>query len=203
MADVSDQSPLWSFDLDGVLAEPPFGWNPAINRDVSLEPQPGPPLNVEVAAQRRPVDRALDWTWYRWRYILRPPRPGAIGAVRAAAARGRVIVLTGRHERGRRHTESWLERHGFSSMIDQLMMNATGLSSARYKEGVLQDAGGARLHIDDDAATVALLARNGIPTALLSWPRNRDLSYPPHVTRCADMDAVRALIEERSSEVQP
>ena len=29
----------WSFDLDGVLAEPPFGWNPAINRDVSMEPR--------------------------------------------------------------------------------------------------------------------------------------------------------------------
>ena len=205
---MSDQSPLWSFDLDGVLAEPPFGWNPTINRDVSLEPQPGPSPNIQNVqavrggARRSPVDqaldRALDWTWYRWRYILRPPRPGAIGAVWAAAARGRVIVLTGRHERGRRHTESWLDRHGFSSMIDQLVMNATGLSSARYKEAVLQDAGGARLHIDDDAATVALLARNGIPTALLSWSRNRDLPYPPHVTRCADMDAVRALIEERS-----
>ncbi len=192
MADVSHERALWSFDLDGVLAEPPFGWNPAINRDTSLKPQSAsPPLPI---ANSSLLDRALTRTWYRWRYLLRPPRSGAIDAVRAASMRGRVIVLTGRHERGRRRTESWLVAHGFSPMIDQLVMNASRLNSVRYKEAFLRDAR-ARLHIDDDAATVALLARNSIPTALLTWPRNRGLDYPASVARCADMQEVRALIE--------
>ncbi len=186
-------SELWSFDLDGVLAEPPFGWNPAVNRDVSLQPDTDSSLQT-AGDERRWLDRPLRRTWYRWRYVLRPPRRGALEAVRAASQRGRVIVLTGRHERGREQTKSWLERHGFSPMIDELVMNGTPLKTARYKEAYLREQD-ATLHIDDDAATVALLARNDIPTALASWPRNRGLAYPPGVTRCEDMDEVRALIE--------
>lgn len=188
---------LWSFDLDGVLAEPPFGWNPAINRDVSLRPAPDSALAVDPAEQ--PMDRLLGATWYRFRYVLRPPRPGALDAVRSAAEYGRVIVLTGRHERGRRQTEAWLERHGFSAMIDDLVMNASPLKSARYKEAYLRSRDAA-LHIDDDAATVALLARNGIETALVAWPRNRDLDYPPGVVRCRDLEEVRGLIERMAQD---
>lgn len=185
---------LWSFDLDGVLAEPPFGWNPAVNRNVSLQPDPGSAIQPTDDGPAW-LDLTLRRTWYRWRYVLRPPRRGALEAVRAASRRGRVIVLTGRHERGREQTESWLERHGFSPMIDELVMNATPLRTARYKEAYLRERH-AMLHIDDDAATVALLARNGVPTALVSWPRNRGLAYPPGVTRCDDMGEVRALIED-------
>ena len=76
-------------------------------------------------------------------------------------------------------------------------MNGSTLKSARYKEAYLRERRVA-LHIDDDAATAALLARNGIPAALVSWPRNRDLDYPAGVTRCDDLVEVRALIEELS-----
>ena len=188
---------LWSFDLDGVLAEPPFGWNPAINRDVSLMPD-------EDAALPEPgsvgvVDRLLSETWYRFRYALRPPRAGALAAVRQAASQGHVIVLTGRHERGRRQTEAWLARHGLAEQIDALIMNGSDLASARYKEAYLRGCDAA-LHIDDDAATAALLAHGGIRVALTSWPRNRGLEYPPGVTRCEDMEAVRELIEGLGSD---
>ncbi|MCY3567172.1 MAG: hypothetical protein OXH38_00985 [Chloroflexi bacterium] len=91
----------WSFDLDGVLAEPPFGWNPAINRDVSLAPAPDTRLPPEP--DRSVVDRLLEGSWYRVRYLLRPPRAVAVEAVRVAAECGRVMILTGRHERGRKH----------------------------------------------------------------------------------------------------
>ncbi|MDE2967437.1 MAG: hypothetical protein OXS30_08150 [Chloroflexota bacterium] len=188
-------SRLWSFDLDGVLAEPPFGWNPAINRRVNL--QPDPDAELPPAGPEQAVDRLLTATWYRFRYRLRPPRPGSLEAVRAAATAGRVIVLTGRHQRGRRQTEAWLTRHGFAPHLEDLVMNASSLKSARYKEAYLRGQG-ATLHIDDDAATVALLARNSIPCALLSWPRNRDLNFPGGVTRCEDMTEVRAMIERIS-----
>ncbi|MCY3734182.1 MAG: hypothetical protein OXG42_07865 [Chloroflexi bacterium] len=190
-------SKLWSFDLDGVLAEPPLGWNPAINRNVSLKPA------AEAALPPVPdstlVDRLLTETWYRVRYVLRPPRPGALDAVRCASERGRVIVLTGRHERGRRQTQGWLTRHGFAEFVDELIMNASTLGSARYKEAYLRSSG-ATLHVDDDAATVALLARNGVKSGLVEWPRNRNLSYPPGVTRCVDLREVRDLIRELSAD---
>lgn len=190
-------SRLWSFDLDGVLAEPPFGWNPAINRNVSLEPAADavlpsvPDLTV--------IDRLLTATWYRVRYVLRPPRPGALDAVRCASERGRVIVLTGRHERGRRQTQGWLIRYGFAELVDELVMNASALGSARYKEAYLRGSG-ATLHVDDDAATVALLARNGVRSGLVEWPRNRNLTYPPGVTRCVDLREVQDLIRDLSAD---
>lgn len=183
---------LWSFDLDGVLAEPPFGWNPAINRNVQLQPNVDPTLLTPPT--NRPLDRLLTRTWYRVRYVLRPPRPGALEAVKSAARRGEVIVLTGRHELGRDQTTRWLEQHGFARFVDDLAMNGSRLKSARYKEAYLRGRPAA-LHIDDDAATAALLARNGIPTALVGWPRNRDLDYPDGVRRCNDLIDVRALIE--------
>lgn len=188
---------LWSFDLDGVLAEPPFGWNPAINRDVSM--QPGPKTTLPEPAKPTVVDRLLKASWYRFRYVLRPPRPGALEAVLAAAERGSVIVLTGRHERGRGQTETWLARHGFSDSVDRLVMNASTLKTARYKEAYLREHA-ATLHVDDDAATVALLARNGVRTALVEWPRNVDLVYPESVSRCADLRQVEALIKELSAD---
>lgn len=187
---------LWSFDLDGVLAEPPFGWNPAINRDLSLEPD----INTALPPTQPPrtLDRFLTATWYQVRYLLRPPRHGALEAVHSAKRSGSVIVLTGRHERGRAQTETWLNRHGFASWVDALVMNASDLKSARYKEAYLRDKH-ATLHIDDDAATAALLARNGIEIGLVNWPRNRNLAYPEGVTHCADMTAVHELIKRMAS----
>ena len=190
-------SRLWSFDLDGVLAEPPFGWNPAINRNVSLERATD--AAMPPAPDTTMIDRLLTETWYRVRYVLRPPRPGALDAVRCASERGRVIVLTGRHERGRRQTQAWLTRYGFAELVDELVMNASALGSARYKEAYLRGSG-AILHVDDDAATVALLARNGVRSGLVEWPRNRDLTYPPGVTRCVDLWQVSDLIRELSAD---
>ncbi|MCY3568550.1 MAG: hypothetical protein OXH38_07970, partial [Chloroflexi bacterium] len=101
---------------------------------------------------------------------------------------------TSRHQRRRKQTQAWLERHGFDSLVEELVMNGTSLRSARFKEAVLRGRDAA-LHIDDDAATCALLARNGIDVGLVSWPRNRGLVYPDGVTRCDDLEGVRGLIE--------
>lgn len=178
-------SAVVSFDLDGVLAEPPFGWNPAINRDVSMQPA-SEQTSIRQSESRDRLGKILTHTWYRFRYVLRPPRPGALEAVRIAAQAHPVIVLTGRHEHGRRQTQAWLEQHGFGQFVDDLIMNESRYSSARYKEAVLR-ARQVVVHVDDDAATAALLARNGIAVALLDWPRNRGLEFPPGVVRHADM----------------
>ena len=197
-ADQPDSPPIISFDLDGVLASPPFGWNPTLNRDVSLQPIGA----VEAPGARRAgvFDAILSRTWYALRYAGRGVRPGALEAVQAAAQRHTVIVLTGRSERGRRQTQAWLDVNGFSLHIAELVMNDGARSSARHKEHVLTVRFAARqiaLHADDDAATAALLARCGIPVALLDWPRNRGLAFPEGVTRCADMGGVAAWIEDQ------
>ena len=178
-------SAIVSFDLDGVLADPPFGWNPAINRDVSLQPS-AVAGSLQGTESRDWMGRILTLTWYRFRYVLRPPRSGALEAVRIAAQEHRVIVLTGRHEWGRGQTQGWLDQHGFGQFVDQLIMNGSDCSSARYKEAALRDQR-VVVHADDDAATAALLARNGIRVALLDWPRNRGLEFPPGVNRHVDM----------------
>ena len=189
--------PIYSFDLDGVLASPPFNWNPAINRDTSLQPRPeGPPPAPRPLAPG-PLDQALTRSWYELRYIGRTLRPGALDAVRAAAELGEVIVLTGRHERGRRRTREWLERAGIWPLLSELVMNASPFGSARYKEAEARRRGIA-WHADDDAATCALLARCGVEVALLDWPRNRGLAYPDGVARLPDMRAVAAALRERA-----
>ena len=197
-ADQPDSPPIISFDLDGVLASPPFGWNPTLDRDVSLQPIDA----VEAPRSRRAgaFDAILSRTWYALRYAGRGVRPGALGAVQAAAQRHAVIVLTGRSERGRRQTQAWLDANGFSPHIEELVMNDGARPSARHKEHVLAARFAARqiaLHADDDAATAALLARCGIPVALLDWPRNRGLAFPDGVARYGDMAGVVAWIENQ------
>ena len=141
----------------------------------------------------RAADRVLARSWYRLRYVARTTRPGALDAVRAAARDHSVIVLTGRSVRGRRQTEAWLEGEGFASHLDRVIVNERTLNSARHKEQALASLDVA-LHIDDDAATAALLARRGIPVALLDWPRNRNLAFPAGVTRYTDMHDLAAAI---------
>ena len=187
-----------SFDLDGVLAAPPLGWNPTLDRNISLQPisEPAPP-----PITRRPgaLDPILTRTWYALRYAGRRVRPGALDAVRAAAQHHEVIVLTGRSERGRRQTQAWLDANGFGEQIDALVMNDGARPSARHKERQLA-ARDVALHADDDAATCALLARCGVPVALLDWPRNRGLDFPDGVRRYPDMCALAAELAALNAE---
>ena len=187
-----------SFDLDGVLAAPPLGWNPTLDRNISLQPisEPAPP---PITRRHGVLDPILTRTWYALRYAGRAVRPGALDAVRAAAEHHEVIVLTGRSERGRRQTQAWLDANGFGEQIDELVMNDGSRPSARHKEHQLA-ARDVALHADDDAATCALLARCGVPVALLDWPRNRGLAFPEGVTRYPDMRALAAELAALNAE---
>ena len=183
-----------AFDLDGVLARPPFGRNVTIKRDLALAPVA--PDRVDLFTARSGprfsvVDRLLAATYYRARYVQRAVMPNAAQAIATAAEHYRVVVLTARNGRGRASTETWLARHGLLSSLDGVLMNSSGLPSAQFKRAALEQCGAVR-HVDDDAATAALVARAGIAVDLIDWPRNRGLSYPDGVTRRADL---RALIE--------
>ena len=183
-----EERPLLSFDLDGVLARPPFGRNLTINRDEQRRDDPSQAREMPPP----PVgwwDRLLMATYYRLRYAGRGPMPGARGAVEAAASHYRVIVLSGRSWRGRRRTEAWLDRWGILAHLEGVVLNHTGEPSARFKVGIARGLG-VRRHVEDDAATAALLANAGVQVDLIDWPGNRELAFPPGVTRRADLAAL-------------
>lgn len=182
--------PLMAFDLDGVLARPPFGRNLTIRRDLTLTP--GSPADGPVPGPGRSLslqDRLLRATYYRARYWNRPPMRHAHAALIAATRDHRVIILTARNWRGRAMTEAWLRRHRLAHLVDALYCNDTGLPSPQFKRLMVERLGVVR-HVDDDAATAALIARGGVPVDLIDWPRNRDLSYPEGVSRHADLEAL-------------
>ena len=186
-----DARPLLSVDIDGVLARPPLGESFWMNRDLSLTPRPLP-LPNDPPPNPSATDRLLRAAYYRWRYAGRSPMPGARDALQAATDAGyRLIALTGRDWRGRRPTERWLARHQMLPLFETLRMNDSGrfghrLSSPRFKEAVCVTLGIAR-HIEDDPATAALLARNGLAVDLIDWSRSRTLPLPSGVTRRANL----------------
>lgn len=193
-----NERPLLSFDLDGVLAAPPLGRNFTIQRRLDLHPQavtagttsdPDPRLSL--------CDRLLIQTYFRIRYRGREPMSGARVTVAAAATRYRVIVLTARDWRGRKATEAWLGRHGILEHVEQVVLNNTALTSARFKERVAQQLGVAR-HVEDDAMTAALVAQAGIEVDLIDWPGNRGLVFSERVTRRTDLaELTRSFTDER------
>ena len=187
---VGNEPPLLSFDLDGVLAAPPLGHNFAIQRRLNLPSQAvvtRPTLQLDPRPSLR--DLLLIQTYFRIRYRGREPMPGAQAAAAAAVTRYRVIVLTARNWRGRKATEAWLSRHGILEHVERVVLNNTTLASARFKERAVQQLGVTR-HVEDDAATAALVARAGVEVDLIDWPRNRGLAFPERVTRHASLAAL-------------
>lgn len=189
---IHSDRPTLSFDLDGVLVRPPFGRNPTANRDTSLLPVPALP-----PTRRTPPggfwDRLLGATYFRLRYRARATMPGAADLVRAAAVQHRVIVLTARNWRGRNATLAWLGRADLLDRVDEVICNDTGLSSPRFKAWAVVAHGVSR-HVEDDPATAALVARLDVAVDLIDWPWNRDLEYPPAVTRHASLTALAAQL---------
>ena len=180
--------PTLSFDLDGVLARPPFGRNPTANRDISLLP-----MHREPQARRTPPgnpwDRLLAATYFALRYRGRTAMPGAGDLLRAATVRHRAIIITARDWRGRPTTLAWLDRAGLLGLVDDVICNETGLSSPQFKRWAVTEHGVSR-HVEDDPATAALVARLDVAVDLIDWPWNRGLDYPPAVTRHANLSAL-------------
>ena len=190
--------PLISFDLDGVLVRPPFGWNPAMRRYAQISPDyVGTRTSAPHASTR--WDRVLGATYYRARYARRRLMPGAREALEAAAGRYRVVVLSARSARGRAQTEAWLRRQGFLSYVEGVVLNDTRMLASHHKLGAVRRLGIVR-HIDDDVTTAVLLARAGVAVDLVDWPRNRGLSMPPGVTRRADLHALCAALRSTDTD---
>ena len=197
MVSASDR-PIFSFDMDGVLASSPLGRSFNANRQMDLLPvSSARDSRVRDAGEQdlHPSwwDRLVMRTYYPFRYRGRTLCPGAIETVQAAAESYRLVLLTGRNWRGRSQTEAWLRKHNLLAAFDAVILNDTHLSPPQFKRRVTDRLGVAR-HVDDDPATAALIARGGVRVDLIETAASHDLAYPQGVRRWSDMAALAAAL---------
>lgn len=171
----SDQRPILTVDLDGVICRPPFGVNLGIRND-ALDPQNSPPSALVLP---RWIGERID----SLRFDFRRPLPEAREGLRALSKLRQIVVLTGR----RSSPERWLRRHELSKFVDRIVINRGQNASAHFKLRCVRELGASE-HIDDDGQTVQLLANQSSARVYLrDWPRNRDLHNPNDVTRVTDI----------------
>lgn len=152
----SPASPLVTFDLDGVLARPPFGINPGENRHKD---------------RAKPGSRNLLWMTESFRYFGRRPMPGAREGVAAVSEIARVAVVTARAGVAEGHVRRWL-RHNIGVVPDLYLRPHWRETSAAYKARLVPSLG-AVAHVEDDPHTARWLAELIPLVVLIDWPRNR------------------------------
>ena len=190
-ATLRDGLPLLTIDMDGVICQPPFNRNLGIHR-AFLDPAAPPPT---ARVPRRWFSRIADPV----RFELRQPLPEAREALAELRALRTVVLLTGR----RSPPDRWLRRHGFTPLLDAVLINETPLRSPHFKLRAIADLGAVE-HIDDDGRTVQLLAqRSEARPYLRDWPRNRGLPFDERVRRVADLGALAALLRDDGGPRQP
>ena len=176
MDSARDDRPLLTLDLDGVICEPILGQDVGIQRGFLDPDAPPQPARVLPAWLRAPLDHL--------RFDPRRPMPGARDALERLAGVRRLVVVTGR----RTPPSAWLRRHHLDALVEDVIVNRTGLRSAHYKLEALR-ALGATEHVEDDPRTAQLLAQaGGLRVYLCDWPGNRGLEYDPRVERVAGLD---------------
>jgi phosphoglycolate phosphatase-like HAD superfamily hydrolase len=103
---------------------------------------------------------------------------GRARAVAAAQAHA-LVYLSGRPERLRRVTQSWLDRHDLPSGAVLLRPNRDHRPARLLKPELLErvrSAGPVALVVDDDAEVCAVLAERGYPVVHARWaPDSRSL----------------------------
>ena len=150
---------LLTFDMDGVLCRPPFGFNPGTGK-----------------GKRRDASgkRGILWATESWRYHLRRPMPGAIDGFRALNEKFECAVVTARGGPAEALTRRWFERYlGF--VPDLHVRPHWGETSAQYKARKMQELQ-PLAHFEDDPFTAAWVAELVPHVFLVDWPRNHTLS---------------------------
>ena len=93
-----------------------------------------------------------------------------------------------------------MRRYGLEGLLDDVIVNASPLSSPHYKLEAVIGLGAAE-HIDDDGRTVQLLAeRSEVTPFIRDWPRNRDLPFHSRVRRVADLAELATVLRAGAGE---
>ena len=141
------------FDVDGVLAD--NSW-----RTHYIEPGRGKP----------------DWDAFFADVGKDAPLPAGTAAVAAATANGWTpVYLSGRPERCRAATETWLSQHGFPPGRLLLRSDSDRRPATIFKRGALQrlmHVEEIALVVDDDAAVVQMAQNLGLEAKLADWLDN-------------------------------
>jgi phosphoglycolate phosphatase-like HAD superfamily hydrolase len=143
----ADGRPLAVFDIDGVLAD-------VRHRLHHLQARPQRWDAFFNAADRDPL-------------LVE----GAV-RLRAAQAEHDVVYLTGRPERNRCLTTTWLARHGLPTGPLHMRPDADHRPARWVKRAVLRGLARTRRVasvLDDDPAVVAVLQADGWPVELATW----------------------------------
>ncbi|HSN06809.1 MAG TPA: HAD family acid phosphatase [Candidatus Angelobacter sp.] len=117
--------------------------------------------------------RPKDWAAFFAEMDDDAPLEEGVALARSHAAEGhRIVYLTGRNEDHRATTRDWMERHGLPAGR-LVMRRADDRRPARvFKPAALRriaQDGPVLAVIDDDAAVVEVLRRDGWPAVLATW----------------------------------
>ncbi len=151
--------PLLTFDMDGVLCRPPFGFNPGSGRNKSREATGA---------------RGVGWSTERFRYNLRRPMPGALEGFRKIAEQFECTVVTARGGPAEELTRRWFERY-FGFVPELHLRPHWGETSAQYKARKMQELQ-PLAHFEDDPFTAQWVSEIIPAVFVVDWRRNRWLS---------------------------
>jgi uncharacterized HAD superfamily protein len=179
--------PLITVDLDGVLCEPPLGFNLTAHGAVL-----GPETVLSPGRLKR-------WAWRTepLRYFGRRLMPGADAFLRELAPHFRLYLVTARGRPAARRTRAWLERNGLWRYLDGLVFReGPEMPPYQFKAGAIA-ALQPWWHIDDDGRTAMHVAqRSGRPVLLIAWPGNVG-AYPQGIVRVESLAAGAAYLLHR------
>ena len=179
---MTDSRPQIAFDLDGVLARPPLGFNVAISRHLHTRPLPSDFVKHDSDAARS--QSILKLGFESLKYRGRQALPDAVEGLKAVSQYRRPVIVTARSWIGKQIIDAWLTRHGMREYIDDIVPNNTNLSPSMHKLRVARERG-FREHVDDDGAVAFYLAHHDDLDViyLRTWWLNQGIVFPEKVLR--------------------
>lgn len=193
---MTDTRPPIAFDLDGVLARPPLGFNVAISRRLHTKPLPSDFVkhDSDSARSQSLLKLGFESLKYRGRQAL----PDAAAGLKEVVRYRRPVIVTARSWIGKALIDSWLTRHGMREYIDDIVPNNTNLSPSMHKLRVARERG-FREHVDDDGAVAFYLAHHDDLDRiyLRNWWLNQGIAYPDKVLRISTISDIAEDLAKR------
>jgi hypothetical protein len=115
--------------------------------------------------------RPKDWDGFFAAAQSDPPLPTGLALVTELARSHDIVWLTGRPERIRRVTRSWLDAHNLPGLELQMRRDIDRRPARQFKLGVLRRLADRSIaaFVDDDGDVVAAALEAGYPATLADW----------------------------------
>ena len=180
----SNNLPVMTIDLDGVVCRPLFGWNAGIHRSFLDHNAEAPTAHVWPRWLGSPLDHI--------RFDMRRPVQGATRSLSRLAKFRTLVLLTGR----RSDPSHWLRWYGLDQFYSQIVINESSKNSPHHKLEQVKQLGAIE-HVEDDGRTAQLLAElSDVKVYLRNWPQNQRLNLHRNVRRINDLDMLATIVEQ-------